>query len=59
MAFHIPARKDVDFYACDILSDILANGRSARLYQILVKQRDCSPPLMPIPMAPGRRFAYN
>jgi zinc protease len=39
MAFHIPARKDIDFYACDILSDILANGRSARLYQILVKQK--------------------
>ncbi len=39
MAFHIPARYDKDFYACDILSDLLASGRSARLYEILVRQK--------------------
>ncbi|MCO6461955.1 MAG: insulinase family protein [Saprospiraceae bacterium] len=39
MAFHIPSRTDSRFYATDILSDILANGRSARLHEILVKQK--------------------
>jgi zinc protease len=37
--FHMPARTDKDYQACDLLSDILSNGRSARLYQVLVKER--------------------
>jgi len=39
IAFHIPARHEADFYVSDILSDLLANGRSARLYETLVKQK--------------------
>lgn len=38
-ACHICGRMDADYYACDMLSDILAHGRSARLYQRLVMER--------------------
>ena len=37
LAFHMPDRKHKDFIAYDILSDILSGGRSARLYQNLLK----------------------
>ena len=39
IAFHIPARIDEEFYVCDLLSDILASGRSARLHESLVKKK--------------------
>lgn len=38
MAFHMPHRLDRKYYSCDFLSDILANGKSSRFYQNLVKQ---------------------
>ncbi len=38
MAFHMPSRNSPEYYACDLISDILANGRSARLYSNLVKE---------------------
>lgn len=38
-AFHMPSRTHIDYHACDLLSDILAHGRSARLYQRLVMER--------------------
>ena len=37
MVFHAPARMDDDFYALDLLTDVLADGRSSRFYQHLVK----------------------
>jgi len=37
-AYHMPARTDNDYYACDLLADILGAGKSARLYQALVKE---------------------
>ena len=39
LAFHAPGRTDADFYAADLLSDILANGSSSRLYRRLLKER--------------------
>ncbi len=39
MAFHTPARTDRDFYPVDLLSDILCNGPSARLYRKLVREK--------------------
>lgn len=39
MAFHMCRRDEADYYACDILSDILSNGRSSRLNQRLVQER--------------------
>lgn len=38
LAFHTPGRGEKDYYATDLLSDILGNGRSSRLYQRLVKE---------------------
>jgi predicted Zn-dependent peptidase len=37
IAFPMGARISRNYYACDILSDVLAGGSSARLYQSLVK----------------------
>jgi zinc protease len=39
MAFRTPARNHPDFYAVDLLSDILANGQSSRLYRRLLKEK--------------------
>ena len=38
-AWHCCARNDADFYATDLLSDVLARGKSSRLYQSLVKEK--------------------
>lgn len=38
-AYHMCSRMDEEYHPCDMLSDILANGRSARLYQELVMGR--------------------
>lgn len=39
MAFHMCDRRSRNYYAFDILSDILSNGASSRLYQRLVLDR--------------------
>jgi len=39
MAFHTVGRKDRDYYATDLLSDILSNGGSSRLYRKLLKEQ--------------------
>lgn len=39
MAYHMCERSHPDYYAFDILSDILSNGRSSRLTQRLVQQK--------------------
>lgn len=39
MAYHMCDRADSDYYAFDILSDILSNGRSSRLNQHLVQEK--------------------
>lgn len=39
-AYHMPGRFDKDYYAIDILSDILSRGQSSRLYQQLVKKKE-------------------
>jgi predicted Zn-dependent peptidase len=38
-AWHMCARKDPEFYAVDLISDILSAGQSGRLYQELIKKR--------------------
>ncbi len=40
LAFHCPARMERDYYVVDLLSDILANGPSSRLYRRLVKEKE-------------------
>ena len=39
MAFHMCGRGDSDFFPCDVISDILANGYSGRLKQRLMKKK--------------------
>ncbi len=39
MVFHMCGRNERDYYALDLLSDVLSNGASSRLYQRLVKQQ--------------------
>lgn len=38
-AWHIPPRLDPGYYVCDLITDLLSHGKSARLYQSLVKER--------------------
>lgn len=37
LAFHVPDRLHPDYYAADLMSDILCNGPSSRLYRQLLK----------------------
>jgi len=39
LAFHTPSRTHPDFYVADLLSDILCNGQSSRLYRRLLRER--------------------
>jgi zinc protease len=39
-AYHMPGRFDKDYYAVDLLSDVLSRGHSSRLYQKLVKENE-------------------
>jgi zinc protease len=39
-AWHMPARMHKDYYAADLLGDILSRGQSSRLYQSLVKEKE-------------------
>lgn len=36
-AYHMPHRLSPDFPACDLLSDVLSNGKSARFYQNVIR----------------------
>jgi predicted Zn-dependent peptidase len=38
-AYHMPARYDDNYFAADLLSDVLSAGRSSRLYHPLVKEK--------------------
>ncbi len=39
MAWHMPHRKSPEYYTVDLISDLLSNGNSSRLYQSLVKEK--------------------
>lgn len=41
LAFRMPPRLHNDFYPVDLLTDVLAQGQSARLYRRLVKEKQC------------------
>lgn len=40
LAFHVPERTSRDFYVVDLLSDVLSNGKSSRLYKRLFKEKE-------------------
>ncbi len=37
-AFHMPAKTDSDYFAADLMTDLLGRGKSSRLYERLVKE---------------------
>lgn len=39
LAFHTPARNDENFYTVDLLSDVMCNGASSRLYRRLLRDQ--------------------
>lgn len=39
-AWHMPSRKSKEFYAFDLLSDVLSRGKSSRLYNRLVREQN-------------------
>ena len=39
LAFHAPGRMEKDYYISDLLSDVLSNGASSRLYRRLLKEQ--------------------
>ncbi len=39
-AYHMSDRNHLDFQAADLISDLLSNGKSSRLYQKLVKEQN-------------------
>lgn len=39
LTFHGPERKSKEYHAMDLLTDILSNGHSSRLYKALVKEK--------------------
>src|SRR5690606_21932484 len=40
IAFHSPARNSDDYYAVDLITDLLSQGPSSRLYRRLVKENE-------------------
>jgi zinc protease len=38
-AYHVPGRFAQDYYIADLMSDVLGRGKSARMYQKLLKER--------------------
>lgn len=40
LSWHMPGRFHEDYYAIDLLSDILSRGKSSRLYNALVKEKE-------------------
>lgn len=39
LAFHMPGKLDRGYFVCDLISDVLSNGNSSRMYQKLVKEK--------------------
>lgn len=40
IAFHMGGRLDDEYYTCDLISDILSQGQSSRLYRRLLKEQE-------------------
>jgi predicted Zn-dependent peptidase len=40
IAFHMEGRLDEEYYTCDLISDLLSQGQSSRLYRRLLKEQE-------------------
>jgi predicted Zn-dependent peptidase len=59
IAYHVPETKHKDYYALDVLSEILSRGNSSRLYSALVDQQELATDIgasMPFAFDP---FTFN
>lgn len=59
ITYHVPATKDSGYYALDVLSAVLSNGNSSRLYHALVDEKQLATNIftdMPLSFDP---FAFN
>ena len=61
LAYHIPEAKSDDYYALDILSSILSDGKSSRLYQGLVDKQVAlaAETYMPTSFDPNLFYVYG
>lgn len=61
MAYHVPQTSHKDFYALDILNEILAEGNSSRLYKGLVDQQIATDVFAYMPQAfdPNLFYVYG
>lgn len=61
-AYHIPAVGTSDFYAVDMLSKLMTDGKSSRLYKSLVDEKQLALQMMAFPMPyeePGLTLAFG
>ncbi len=61
-AYHIPAVGTSDFYAVDMLSKLMTDGKSSRLYKTLVDEKQLALQMMAFPMPnedPGLTLAFG
>jgi len=62
MGFHVPSTQHEDYYALDILSNILATGESSRLYQDLISDKQIASSVftyMPETIDPNLFYIYG
>ncbi len=61
MAYHVPNTQHKDYYALDILNDILATGQSSRLYKSLIDEQQVASDLftyLPESIDPNLFYIY-
>ncbi len=61
MAYHVPNTQHEDYYALDILNDILATGQSSRLYKSLIDEQQVASDLftyLPESIDPNLFYIY-
>jgi|TARA_B110000211_G_scaffold110598_1_gene128517 zinc protease len=61
MAYHVPNTQHQDYYALDILNDILATGQSSRLYKSLIDEQQVASDLftyLPESIDPNLFYIY-
>ncbi|MBD3333939.1 MAG: insulinase family protein [Candidatus Eisenbacteria bacterium] len=56
IAYHIPARSHPDWYAYEMLADILGSGRTSRLYEKLVKEDKLATRMWVSTGQPGEKY---
>ncbi|MBN1496632.1 MAG: insulinase family protein [Spirochaetes bacterium] len=56
MGWHKPTYPSRDDYACDVISEILAGGKSSRLYRALVVEKKIATSVSAWSSAPGSRY---